>query len=174
MLSAGKVTATGLYRIILDSEGSFLIHKPTGNQVKFREKGYTFCLKTSDIQAVASIAPVDAEMRNPLLENAEAQPRLPPILEESPAVDASRPDDAPGLRAWSGVEAMRSRLKLLQDPIYGTKDQLWSRLLQYEGHAKKEQGLKMQLAEELEARRAAREGTERAAIPLDRGRSGSA
>ena len=61
---------------------------------------------------------------------------------------------------------MRSRLKLLQALIYGTKDQLWARLQQYEGYAWKEQGLKMQLAEELEARRAAREGTQRAAIPL--------
>ena len=55
---------------------------------------------------------------------------------------------------------------LLRAPTYGTKDQLWARLQQYEGYAKKKQGLKMQLAEELEARRAAREGTERAAIPL--------
>ena len=62
VLSAGKVTDTGLYRIILDSEGSFLIHKPSGSQVKFKEKGYTFTLKASDIKAVATIAPVDAEM----------------------------------------------------------------------------------------------------------------
>ena len=42
VLSAGKVTDAGLYRIILDSEGSFLIHKPSGNQVKFGRKGYAF------------------------------------------------------------------------------------------------------------------------------------
>ena len=88
VLSAGKVTDTGLYRIILDSEGSFLIHKPSGNQVKFKEKSYTFTLKASDIRAVATIAPVDAEMvPNPFL--AGAGQELSTILEEAPAVDAS-------------------------------------------------------------------------------------
>ncbi len=107
MFSAGKVTDAGLCRIILDSEGSFLIHKPSGKQVKFRRKGYTFCLKASDIQEVATIAPVDAEMVNPSLENVEAKRELLPELIESPAVDASRPDVPPGLRAWS-VAALAS------------------------------------------------------------------
>ena len=39
VMSAGKVTDTGLDRIILDSEGSYLIHKPSGKQVQFRQNG---------------------------------------------------------------------------------------------------------------------------------------
>ena len=49
-----------------------------------------------------------------------------------PAVDAVRPPDPVGLRAWSPVDAMFERLRLLHGPASGTEGQFWKRLLGFE------------------------------------------
>ncbi len=95
------------------------------------------------MQAVTTIAPADAGMANLFAESPDMA-ELPLEVVGIPAVAAERPADPPGLMAWSGVEAMRNRLQLLQAPIYGTKDQLWGRLQQYEGFAKKEHAMQSQ------------------------------
>ncbi len=46
------------------------------------------------------------------------------LFEETPTLDDERPEDPLGLRAWSAVMAMRNRVRLLQAPTNGTKDQL--------------------------------------------------
>ncbi len=39
---AGKVTGTGAYRLILDSDGSYLSHKQTGKSAMLKREGFTF------------------------------------------------------------------------------------------------------------------------------------
>ena len=50
----------------------------------------------------------------------------------APAVDAVCPPGPPGLRAWSPVDAVRDGLSLLHGPVFGTRGQLWKRLLELE------------------------------------------
>ena len=42
------------------------------------------------------------------------------------------------LSAWSPVAALRDRLKALNGPTYGTKDELWKRLCEYEARAEQQ------------------------------------
>ena len=51
------------------------------------------------------------------------------------------PEDVPlrpVLSAWSPVAALRDRLKALNGPTYGTKDELWKRLCEYEARAEQQ------------------------------------
>jgi hypothetical protein len=179
VLSAGKLTDTGVYRVVPDSEGSGGSHtscKPFGKTVAIVRRGITISMKASDAQAVDTVAPmaVDAmreevEVTQPVAGSPFVAGAVPPLKEKSAAVpsnDAARPEDPAGLRAWSSVEAMRQRLRLLSAPVYGAKYQLWERLLQYEGYAKREAALHQQLVEELAARRQGGAEKERVAIPL--------
>ena len=44
----------------------------------------------------------------------------------------------PFVSAWSPVAALRDRLKALNGPVYGTKDELWKRLCEYESRAEQQ------------------------------------
>ena len=60
---------------------------------------------------------------------------LPPLTEALPVPMDPVPEDVPlrpVLSAWSPVAALRDRLKALNGPTYGTKDELWKRLCEYE------------------------------------------
>ena len=94
------------------------------------------------------LLPEDAEFGPPLLEVGDD------IRQEvaAPAVDAPHPPDPSGLRGWSPVDAMSDSLRLLHSPVYGTKEQLWKRLLEVEEVGRKEAAVQRELAAELEAR----------------------
>ena len=174
VLSVGKMIDSGAYRLELDSEesqGSRLIHKPSGQSIPLRRRGGTFTVQAWDMKKVM-VAPVQAQaLEEPAVGEAVLMP--PPALVEdlrpgvgAPDVDAGRPEDPPGLRSWSPVGAMRSRLSLLKAPLYGTKDVLWARLLEYEQISRKEKALQNELAHELEQRRQGLSEQERSAVPI--------
>ena len=61
----------------------------------------------------------------------EVQDDLKPEV-GAPEVDAARPPDLPGIEHWSLVELLRSRRRLLHDPVCGTKEEPRKRLLEFE------------------------------------------
>ena len=66
---------------------------------------------------------------------------LPPLAAALPApMDVALADVPLGLvlSAWSPVAALRDWLKALNGPIYGTKDELWKRLCEYEARAEQQ------------------------------------
>ena len=66
---------------------------------------------------------------------------LPPLAEALPVPMDAVPEDVPlrpVLSAWSPVAALRNRLKALNGPTYGTKDELWKRLCEYEASAEQQ------------------------------------
>ena len=66
---------------------------------------------------------------------------LPPLAEALPVPMDAVPEDVslrPVLSAWSPVAALRDRLKALNGPTYGTKDELWRRLCEYEARAEQQ------------------------------------
>ncbi len=128
------LTDTGVHRVVLDSEdsgGSYITHKPFGGTVALERRGFAFCVKASGIPAVATLAPVAADAMQE--EVAVFQPvagspfiaGTAPALKEKPSavpsVDAARPEDPAGLRAWSSAEAVRQWLRLLSAPVYRAK-----------------------------------------------------
>ena len=79
-------------------------------------------------------------------------------------VDTPPPVMPAGLAPWSSVGDMRAPLRQLSAPIWGTKDILWARLLDYERVATGESALRAQLARELAERREGQQ--EKVAEPL--------
>ena len=66
---------------------------------------------------------------------------LPPLAEALPVPMDAVPEDVPlrpVLSAWSPVAALRDRLKALNGPTYGTKDELWERLCEYEARTEQQ------------------------------------
>ena len=66
---------------------------------------------------------------------------LPPLTEALPVPTDAVPEDVPlglVLSARSPVAALRDRLKALNGPTYGTKDELWKRLCEYEARAEQQ------------------------------------
>ena len=66
---------------------------------------------------------------------------LPPLAEALPVPMNAVPEDVPlrpVLSAWSPVAALRDRLKALNGPVYGTKDELWKRLCECEARAEQQ------------------------------------
>ena len=66
---------------------------------------------------------------------------LPPLAEALPVPMDAVPEDVPlrpVLSAWSPVAALRDRLKAIHGPAYGTKDELWKRLCEYEARAEQQ------------------------------------
>ena len=66
---------------------------------------------------------------------------LPPLPEALPVPMDPVPEDVPlrpVLSAWSPVAALRDLLKVLNGPTYGTKDELWKRLCEYEARAEQQ------------------------------------
>ena len=121
-------------------------------------------MKVKLVGQVPLIAPISgAEM----WEQPEAQPGLDhheeigrqERLPEIGPIDLDQPprDVYPhGLHPGSPVEAMRNRLKDLELPIYGTKQELWRRLVQQEVRATRQDWQRQELARQLEERRAGR------------------
>ena len=95
-------------------------------------------LQHSDLASAASL-PSGRELVSP-----GASGALPPPLAEglfAPVGMDVVPEDVPlrqVLSAWSPVAALRDRLKALKGPIYGTKDELWKRLCEYEARAEQQ------------------------------------
>ena len=66
---------------------------------------------------------------------------LPPLTEALPVPMDTVPEDVPlgpVLSAWSPVAALRDRFKAVNGPTYGTKDELWKRLCEYEARAEQQ------------------------------------
>ena len=66
---------------------------------------------------------------------------LPPLTEALPVPMDTVPEDVPlrpVLSAWSPVAALRDRFKTVNGPTYGTKDELWKRLCEYEARAEQQ------------------------------------
>ena len=72
-----------------------------------------------------------------------------PVLQEDAAMD-SVPENA---ELEAPLDAMRHRLRPLHGPVYGTKEPLWKRLVEFEEVARKDTALPRELAADLEARR---------------------
>ncbi len=109
-----------------------------------QRRGYTFCAKAGDAHTVTTVVPVGATPaaepakapapasaevlaqasapRNPFGAKSTKQDPRPEVA--APAVNAATPEDPPGLRAWSSMEAVRQRLGLLSVPTNGGKDQM--------------------------------------------------
>ena len=67
-------------------------------------------------------------------------PPLPPGLPAPAGAEAvpQQVAERPVLSAWSSVGALKGRLKALGGPVYGTKDELWKRLCEWEAIAEKQ------------------------------------
>ena len=66
---------------------------------------------------------------------------LPPLAESLPVPMDAVPKNVslrPVLSAWSPVAALRDRLKALNGAVYGTKNELWKRLCEYEARAEQQ------------------------------------
>jgi len=168
VLSVGKLVNSGRYRVELDNDGSWLINKITGERARLEHKGNTFFLKAY----VNATKNGDNMEQEPMVFDAEA---VPQALQEGPEVPVVVPqalggrasfaqgsvghvDEVPrrgpaGLSAWSPVSGMRIRLRELKAPIWGTKEQLWARLVDYETQHAGEQALREKLARALAERR---------------------
>ena len=96
------------------------------SQVRLQLRGFTFCLDAREVRpAQVCGAPVlqeDAAIE-PVLEDVEWVAQLPKVRDDirqevaALAVDAARPPDSLGLRAWSPADAMRDGLRLLHGPV---------------------------------------------------------
>ena len=73
---------------------------------------------------------------------------IPPVIS-----DAGRESWPPGLHPQAGVDLMRAWLREHNQPIYGTKETLWRRLILKNHHILREQIVSAELAKQLEARR---------------------
>ena len=69
-------------------------------------------------------------------------------------------------RTWAMCVATRARLRLLHGIVYGTKDELWERLLEFGKVARKEAALQRELAGAREASRGGLSEQERLVLVL--------
>ena len=122
-----------------------------GCQVPLTRKGNTFYLSarlglygeapwkmvTTTSMGSATPSPSGRKLGSPGASGA----LLPPLAEALPVPMDAVPEDVPlkpVLSAWSPVAALRDRLKALNGPVYGTKDELWKRLCEYEARAEQQ------------------------------------
>ena len=137
--------------------GSHLVDKLTQGRVRLQRRGVTLCLHAQIRPALVCVAP---EQEDAAIKSVHQDVELgAPVLEDSDdlrqemtasVVDTARPPDPPGLRAWSPVDTMRDRLRLLHGNVYGSGEQCWKRLLECEEAARKEDAVQRELAPELE------------------------
>ena len=131
----------------------------TGNT--FFLKAYVSATKNGDDMEQGSMV-LDAEAVPQALQEGPEVPAVVPQALDGRASFAQgsvgHVDEVPrrgpaGLSAWSPVSDMRIRLRELKAPIWGTKEQLWARLVDYETQHAGEQALREKLARELAERR---------------------
>lgn len=181
VLSVGKLVDTGFYRVVFDAGESYLENKVLNRRLRLTRRGRVYVLPVNEVKVVGGIVAtadaVDDAEPSPTSGGASSQegpvvvvepPRREDLRPEvaAPDVDRDRPMEPAGLKPWSPVEAMRGWLRAAGAPIYGTKDMLWKRVLEYNELVRKEAALQEQLAQELEARRLGQGSRESAAVPL--------
>ena len=122
-----------------------------GCQVPLMRKGNTFYLSARlgfyGEAPWKMVAMTSAESATPspsgreLGSSSASRALLPPLAEALPVPMDAVPEDVPlrpVLSAWSPVGALRDRLKALNGPTYGTKDELWKRLCEYVARAEQQ------------------------------------
>ena len=155
VLSVGKLNRAGSHRVVFDTKGSYIEHLRTGKQHPLEQHGNTYYLRSS-VCAVGTALDMDVDpaargSRDPAPPAADAAvgaeaagaagaaagdaAELPVTLDAFPVPEPE------GLRPWSGIDAMKTRLKELGAPTYGTKEILWTRIVQFTRYARAEKAL---------------------------------
>ena len=155
IFSAMKVIKKGVFKGILDAEGSYLELKSDPSiriplavrrnslYIKVRLKGkpeQEYEGFDPNVQG-CYVAPVTGEelWENPELQDdneaAAVDPRT--VAEPAPAkmpysVDMPRTEYPAGLGPGSGIKEMQNKAREWEIPVYGTKAQIWKRLLEHE------------------------------------------
>jgi hypothetical protein len=141
--------------------------KLTGEHIPVERIGRKFYLKV--VAAVGASSASDAAMVDPIAvpdELEHAMPEEPKVKDTFKSVDARASRGPPGLWPGSSVQDMRDELRRLDAPIWGTKDVLWDRAIEYYKRAEGEQALRRELEADVE-RRVEEQGEEPArSLPL--------
>ena len=177
VMSAGKVISRNMFRAVLDSDGSYLQRKDDESiciPLYLRRNSYYLKVRVGGVPQLANymrrglqVAPLAVEelmgvdedlqahdeVAPPLLEEPLPSPPQPPVVAQFPLLGPGRADYPPGISEGSSVEVMRAWLKQHQSAVYGTKQQLFSRILLRNHVLLKEEVIANELAKQLEERR---------------------
>eukprot|EP00435_Cladocopium_sp_Y103_P027470 s353_g6.t1 len=143
VLSVGKMAESGFAADLTNPKSPFLSHPNLDFKIPLYLHNNSYYLKVIDDEAVplTSTSPIEGVVVAPIssqgpgydwefagIDEEEEGMELVPLPDAFAEDEAHARADRPRLHGWSKVEDMRKRLKELDEPIYGDKHTLWTRL----------------------------------------------